>query len=235
MKRLLFLSMCILLIGAPMVNAEIINVSAARTVFDGTWDQVILKIASFEGSQVPTSGYGLSTMLGTWTSDVGINLPGNSTTWYKNVTNHDDAQDRVGPQTWVNFSTKSPETATRTGTSPNYTAFYEGFSTTLDNTNAYALGPVDYTPGPASDTSLPGEGFDNTLLAVFYVKHADTTYLPGKTVWTGVAAYGKVGGGGDGILGVPTSIQIAIPEPSTLALLGCGLFGLLAYAWRKRK
>ncbi len=27
----------------------------------------------------------------------------------------------------------------------------------------------------------------------------------------------------------------AVPEPSTLALLACGLIGLLAYAWRKRK
>lgn len=31
------------------------------------------------------------------------------------------------------------------------------------------------------------------------------------------------------------SVVDPVPEPSTLALLACGLFGLLAYAWRKRK
>jgi len=30
-------------------------------------------------------------------------------------------------------------------------------------------------------------------------------------------------------------LSAPIPEPSTLVLLGCGLLGLLAYAWRKRK
>jgi hypothetical protein len=34
--------------------------------------------------------------------------------------------------------------------------------------------------------------------------------------------------------GVPHQI-VPIPEPGTLALFGCGLFGVLAYAWRKRK
>jgi hypothetical protein len=34
---------------------------------------------------------------------------------------------------------------------------------------------------------------------------------------------------------VVTGTVTATPEPSTVALIGTGLFGLLAYAWRKRK
>ena len=29
--------------------------------------------------------------------------------------------------------------------------------------------------------------------------------------------------------------QVTVPEPSALLLAACGLTGLLAYAWRKRK
>jgi len=38
-----------------------------------------------------------------------------------------------------------------------------------------------------------------------------------------------------GLGATATPIVFASPEPGTFALLGCGLFGLLAYAWRKRK
>ncbi|NLF07317.1 MAG: PEP-CTERM sorting domain-containing protein [Pirellulaceae bacterium] len=35
--------------------------------------------------------------------------------------------------------------------------------------------------------------------------------------------------------GLTNEVAGVVPEPSTLALLACGLFGLLAYAWKKRR
>ena len=49
-------------------------------------------------------------------------------------------------------------------------------------------------------------------------------------VWSQGSLYGQVNDNCRSYLLVPT----ATPEPSTLVLLGMGLFGLLAYAWRKR-
>ncbi len=45
-------------------------------------------------------------------------------------------------------------------------------------------------------------------------------------------------GGGNyevGLGGGAGMTTVAVPEPSTLALLAAGLAGLLAYAWRKRR
>jgi hypothetical protein len=44
--------------------------------------------------------------------------------------------------------------------------------------------------------------------------------------WTGPEHYWYIGGN----IGT-----VAIPEPSSMMLLACGLFSLVAYAWRKRK
>lgn len=68
-----------------------------------------------------------------------------------------------------------------------------------------------------SDRLSPGE-----VLAVMYVSKGGHVSYDGK--W-----------GMQGITPSPEGGFSTIPEPSTLMLLACGLIGLLAYAWRRRK
>jgi hypothetical protein len=235
MKRLLFLCMCILFIGTPMVQADmIVYVNADRTVYDSTWDKVVLTITDLAGQDIVPGGQNIVTAFkGTWSSNGGIKLTGTSSTWYTKILNDSDAQDWPDAQTWVNFSTKTPDTPARTGTSPYYLTVFEGMGMTPSTTNAFGLAPVDGTPDGTPDDG-EGYGFDNTTLGTFYIKHTDTQWVAGGTIYTGLAGYAKAGGGGSLSYTPTTTVQI-VPEPTSLALLGCGLFGLLAYAWRKRK
>ena len=90
----------------------------------------------------------------------GTSLTGTSSNWYTRTLNDYDGQDQdtVYPkQSWVNFSTKSSDMATRTGTSPYFTSFYEGFTPTVSITTGFLLGPVDMTPGDN------GSGMDGSV------------------------------------------------------------------------
>lgn len=63
------------------------------------------------------------------------------------------------------------------------------------------------------------------MLAVMYVSPGTGVSFDGVMVFSG--AGGEL---------IPCNLSVVpVPEPSTLALLACGLTGLLAYAWRKRK
>ncbi len=187
MKRLLLFGACIVLMGTLVAKAETINVTATRTSFDATWDVVTLNIASMTG-EVP-QGDVVTLLIGTWTANGGVfalpPTPGGhgNTPWYDSTTNDDDYQDTdtyIGaPRTWLDFSTRTPDTPTRSAGDFDSNSFYIGEYITLAGTDGvpgYALAATDYTPG--SSGTGQGYGFDNTLLGKFYVSKS-TTWGPG--------------------------------------------------------
>jgi len=250
MTRLLCFSLFIVSGIALPADAAAINVTATRTSFNATWDEVDLHIVSFTGRPPDEV---VVQMTGTWTATGGaFSLPGNSTTWYNNVSNNSDAQNRAAPQTMLNFSRWSYyDTPARTSSSPGFSSFFVGYYTTIADGSGipgFALSSVDRTPGPGPDPNPwwdwqggddggggwvdhQGYGFDNTLLGKFYVSKS-TQWTTGQAIFSGNASFTlPVGGSGDTI---PITVQI-VPEPSTLALLCCGLLALFAHAWRKRQ
>ena len=72
-----------------------------------------------------------------------------------------------------------------------------------------------------------------TLLAKFFV--TPSTDLTFVAATGGIDGFGFSTPGGSHTADPCSFTTAAVPEPWTIALLACGLFGLLAYAWRKRK
>lgn len=116
----------------------------------------------------------------------------------------------------------------------------------VDSTDLYAL--VGALPNAGGIYYNGGIGWTSAFaLLQVAVPTAGDPFYPDATVGSGLhglsasAADSVVVGDNAHIVWIdPDSIghQVvfnAVPEPCTLALLGCGLFGLLAYAWRKRK
>lgn len=216
MKKTLLLATCIIALGATSAWADLISVDTARSSYDA-YDKLVISIGEFDG--VSSSSL-ISAFEGefTATSTEGIRLSSST--------------DTSGTAAWYKYTLN------------NFAGIMETLGTSSDYFSSYAN--LDSTTGGLSDgsdlsragsdathmyTSFTGSWFttepssflgESDVIAVLYV-------LPGTNVSFSGAAYVA----GDKEYGI--SFSTAVPEPSTLVLLACGLFGLLAYAWRKRR
>ena len=253
MKKVLFLSVLLVLGFALCANAETWQVTAyagnygtgvantpAATLnvtrianASGTWDELDINLAAWLIPSWQTggpNGVGLEVngFTGTFSVDnpatQGFSLTGTTTTWKNKMTwNYANASPTAPAPQSFANFENNSLTPTRTGTSPNWTSVYGGWYGNTDGSSNLQV--VDTSP--PSDPNLD-DGKDETLIARFYV-------TPGTNI-NFLALDDGIGG-----LGFTNGVtyrfrfDTAVPEPGTIVLLASSLMGLLCYAWRKRK
>lgn len=210
MQRFFTFATCMVLLGAATVQAEYIaSFTAEREAYNDTLDKI-----TFTVDGVSTAGSEVAAMEGTWTA-LGSNasLYTNDTEYWAYYTYILPPAPLPGgppdaPNSYCGFYSIATAGVdwSRTGEGTNYSDMLSGAWYTQDNSNWIGVGET---------------------MAVMYV-----------TKGAGVSYNGEIGVSLYNVGSETKAYEFSlapVPEPSTFALLACGLIGLLAYAWRKRK
>ena len=205
MKQFLVLSVCIVLAGAAVANAEVV-VTGTRSVYDGSLDKIDFHLAGLTGAE---AGLAVNGMEGTWTAlgDGAAFYMSSSSLGWKGATALDNSFVAPAPPlSYVNLNGIVSTAFSRTGGGNAYSDFTGTWFTTEP---AAYLTPVDPDLG---------DGLDQTLVGTMYVSRgAGANYSGEFSMSTDEPVAGSFS-------------MDPVPEPSVLAQLVTGLIGLLACA-----
>ena len=242
MKRLAALSVCILLMMVATAGATVIlpvNVTDGGIGLVATLDTTSVPgydVVNVFVASLPSSMTGLQIVQGEFDAVGGTfyvaNKAATSTTFQ-------------GDTAWAGLDagTSPPYTALNFATALSQAMWSRDGGTTHAARRSWAAGRmvVKRMPLPQAPNLDPAGGATNSdgwaknFLGEFVVTAGTTkiTCTASQTDPREVNGFNYLPLGQS--LTTAFSVPLVVPEPLTIALLGCGLFGLLAYAWRKRK
>jgi hypothetical protein len=248
MRGSLILSMCIVLLGAMVAQAEVVPiVTGDLTVGDLGYTRVqnaygssLDEIDIYMAAPIVT-GQKLQLLEGDWTATpgAGIGLVQTYTTTVKPIVTYSDwkaftgntAANAAASSVYYPSSVRFDVPNIPNGAAPDFwnETGYLGIAEGTPMYNHIAGSWTTLAPGTYGMTT-------GSMVAQMFVTHgAGLTF---NSHWGNPGSYTTGGWGFTGSIikaGNFTIPELVVPEPSTLLLMASGLVGLLCYAWRKRR